>query len=61
MSSIVRAADLLPEELQMLGENVVHAVANDGEAELAAVNRSLAVHDEAVDEFVCPANGGRAA
>jgi hypothetical protein len=45
----------------MLGENVVHAVANDGEAELAAVNRSLAAHDEAVDELVCPANGGRAA
>jgi len=61
MSSIVRAADLLPEELQMLGENVAHAVANDGEAELEAVNRSLAIHDEAVDELVCPANGGRAA
>ena len=61
MSSIVRAGELLPEELEMLGVNVVHAVANDGEAELSAVNRSLAVHDEGVDELVCPANGGRAA
>ncbi len=61
MSSVVRATDLLPEELQMLGENVVHAVENDGEANLSAVNRSLAVHDEGVDELACPANGGRAA
>ena len=61
MSSIVEAAKLMPEELQMLGENVVHAVANDGQGELAAVNRSLAVHGEAVGELVCPASDGRAA
>lgn len=59
--SVVRAVELQPEELEMLGENVVHAVANDGEAELSAVNRSLSVHDEGVDELVCPAGGGRAA
>ncbi len=55
MSSIVRASELQPEQLQMLGENVVHAVEHDGEAELSAVNRSLAVHGEAVDELACPA------
>jgi hypothetical protein len=59
--SIVKAAELLPEELQMLGENVVHAVANDGQGELAAVNRSLAVHGENVGELICPASDGRAA
>ncbi len=58
MSSIVRAVELQPKELEMLGGNVVHAVENDGEAELSAVNRSLAVHNESVAELVCPANGG---
>jgi len=62
MSSVVRAAELLPEELEMLGENIVHAVENDGEAdELSAVNRSLAAHGEGVDELVSPANSDRAA
>jgi len=61
MSSVVRATDLLPEELEILRQNVEFAVANDGDAELPAVNRSLAIHDEGVDELVSPANSGRAA
>lgn len=51
MSSIVPAATLTRLELRMLGENVVYAVDHDGDEELAAVNRSLAVHDESVDSL----------
>ncbi|MCE5328059.1 MAG: hypothetical protein LLG01_16760 [Planctomycetaceae bacterium] len=51
MSSIVPAAKLTRQELWMLGENVVHAVDHDGEDELGAVNRSLAVHGESVDSL----------
>ena len=61
MSSLIRAVELLPEEVQMLGENVAHAIESDGAPELAAVNRSLAVHGESVDDFVCPASGDQAA
>ena len=35
MSSIVRAAELQPEELEMLGENILHAVEHDGEENLS--------------------------
>jgi len=57
MPSIVEAAKLTQDELRMLGENVVHAVEHDGEdVDLDAVNRSLAVHEEGVDELACPAD-----
>lgn len=51
MSSIVPAAELTRGELRRLGENVIYAVDHDGE-ELAAVNRSLTVHDERVDSLI---------
>ena len=56
MPSIVEAARLTQDELRMLGENVVHAVEHDGEVELDAINRSLDIHDEGVDELACLAN-----
>ena len=56
MPSIVEAAKLTQDELRMLGENVVHAVEHDGEVELDAVNRSLDIHDEGVDELACAAS-----
>ncbi len=34
MSSIVRATELLSEELEMLGQNILHAVKHDGEEQL---------------------------
>jgi len=52
MPSIVEAARLTRDELRMLGTNVVHAVEHDGEVDLDAVNRSLSVHDEGVDELM---------
>ena len=52
MPSIVEAAKLTQDELRMLGTNVVHAVEHDGEVELDAVNRSLDIHDESVDELM---------
>ena len=36
MSSIVRAADLLPEELEMLGENIRHAVEHDDQERVSS-------------------------
>ena len=51
MPSIVEVAKLTQDELRMLGTNVVHAVRHDGEVELDAVNRSLDIHDEGVDEL----------
>ena len=56
MPSIVRLAEPLPEEREMLGVNVVHAVQHDGETELDSVNRSLAVHGEEVGELAIPKN-----
>jgi len=54
MHSIVEAAKLTQDELRMLGTNVVHAVEHDGEdVELDAVNRSLDIHGEGVDELAC--------
>ena len=51
MPNVVRMVELLPEEREMLGVNVVHADQSDGETELAAVNRSLASHGEEVAEW----------
>ncbi|MCY2928854.1 MAG: hypothetical protein NTV86_05055 [Planctomycetota bacterium] len=56
MSSIVPAAKLTRGELRQLGENVIYAVDHDGE-ELAAVNRSLSIHDECVDLLTEPSAG----
>jgi len=58
MSSVVRATDLLPEELEILRQNVEFAVANDGDAELPAVNRSLAsaraeMHNNCIFKQLC--------
>ena len=54
MPSIVEAAELTQDELRMLGTNVVHAVEHDGQdVDLDAVNRSLDIHDEGVDELAC--------
>ncbi|MCY2928038.1 MAG: hypothetical protein NTV86_00810 [Planctomycetota bacterium] len=57
MSSIVPAAELTRGELRRLGENVIYAVDHDGE-ELAAVNRSLSIHDECVDSLTKPSAVG---
>ena len=54
MPTVVRSAELLPEERRMLGVNIEFAdIAGneDDESELAAVNRSLAAHGEAVAEW----------
>lgn len=53
MPSIVPAAELTPEELRHLGENVIHAVDLERQ-ELTAVNRSLACHGESVESFIEP-------
>ncbi len=50
MSTIVPVSKLTRRELRMLGENVMYAV--ERESQLAAVNRSLAAHDEAVAELL---------
>ena len=51
MPSIVPAAELTPEELRQLGDNVLCAVDLDRQ-ELTAVNRSLAAHGECVDHLL---------
>ena len=61
MPTIVEAARLTQDELRMLGENVVHAVEHDGEVELDAVNRSLGIHGEGVEELTYPADLDRPA
>ena len=48
--TIVPASSLSRAEMHMLGTNVVSAVREDRH-DLAAVNRSLDVHGEAVDEL----------
>ena len=53
MPSIVPAAKLTRSELRWLGGQVIHAVDHDGQ-ETTAVNRSIGVHDEAVDELAVP-------
>ena len=58
MPSIVPVAKLTRRELRQLGENVVHAVGL--ERQLAAVNRSLAAHGEAVEELFPPPAGSAA-
>ena len=49
--TIVRASSLSRAELCMLGNNVLPAVHEDRRHDLAAVNRSLHAHGEAVDEL----------
>ena len=49
--TIVRASSLSRAEMHMLGNNVLPAVREDRRHDLAAVNRSLEIHDAAVDEL----------
>ena len=49
--TLVPASCLSRAEMHMLGTNVVSAVREDGRHDLAAVNRSLDAHGEAVDEL----------
>ena len=49
--TIVPASRLSPAEMNMLGTNVVAAVRLD-RWDLSAVNRSLEMHGEAVDELM---------
>jgi len=49
--TLVPASSLSRAELHMLGVNVVSAVREDRRHDLAAVNRSLDIHGEAVDEL----------
>ena len=53
MPTVVRSADLTPEELRHLGENVIDAVDLERQ-EMSAVNRSLACHGESVESFIEP-------
>lgn len=53
MASILPSAKLTRGELRMLGDNVLYAVDHDGQ-DLSAVNRSIAVHGEDVDELFVP-------
>ncbi len=48
--TIVPASSLSAAEIHMLGTNIVAAVQQD-RSELSAVNRSLAIRGEAVDEL----------
>ena len=48
--TIIPAASLSPAEMHMLGTNVVAAVRQD-RSDVSAVNRSLEMHAEAVDEL----------
>jgi len=49
--TIVRASSLSRAEMHMLGNNVLPAVREDRRHDIAAVNRSLDVHGEAIDEL----------
>lgn len=49
--TLVPASSLSRAEMYMLGTNVVSAVREDRRHDLAAVNRSLQIHDAAVDEL----------
>ena len=49
--TIVRASSLSRADMCMLGNNVLPAVREDQRHDLAAVNRSLHAHGEAVDEL----------
>ena len=49
--TIVHASNLSRAEMHMLGNNVLPAVREDRRHDLAAVNRSLEIHDAAVDEL----------
>jgi hypothetical protein len=51
--TIVPASRLSHADLCRLGNNVESVVRRD-RSELAAINRSLAIHSEAVDEVVVP-------
>ena len=46
--SVVPASSLSASDLHVLGNNVLAAVRHDRHEVLAAVNRSLAAHDESV-------------
>lgn len=48
MTSIIRATDLAPQELQQLGTNLAATVRRDP-AEIEAMNRSLATLGEKLD------------
>jgi len=47
--TVIPIANLSQAEIRMLGANIVSAVG--GDREIDAVNRSLAIHDEQVEEF----------
>ena len=49
--TIVRASSLSRAEMCLLGNNVLPAVREDRRHDLAALNRSLHAHGEAVDEL----------
>jgi hypothetical protein len=56
--TIVPASRLSRADLCRLGNNVESVVLRD-RSELAAINRSLSIHDEAVDEVVVPVRFNR--
>jgi hypothetical protein len=47
--TVIPISSLSQAEIHMLGTNVVSAARHDGE--IAAVNRSLSIHDEQVDNL----------
>ena len=51
MTSIIRATDLAPQELQQLGTNLAATVRRDP-AEIEAMNRSLATLGEKMEDEV---------
>ncbi len=57
--TIVPASSLSPAEMHMLGTNVVAAVRQD-HSDVSAVNRSLEMHGEAVDELTAIPPGASA-